>query len=503
MPYPRNVHLAGDIGRCRGCTWILQRGADGIVAVSEGVADDMAVVAGIPRHRITPIYNPVIDAGFDARASQAINHAWLAEGGGGIPLFVFAGRLTEQKDPASLLSAMALLLKRRQARLAFLGEGPLLPALKLHAEAMALGDRVIFAGFQENPLPWIRRAAALVLCSRYEGLGNVIIEALACGTPVISTDCPHGPSEILLGGKLGRLVPVGDAEALAHAMAEQIDNPSHADALVARSLNFTAEACADAHQALFARLFLTRKVLAFGLRLSPQTASQIVARILCEQPEGGTGLIVTPNLDHIRLLDQADFRAAYAQAEITSPDGFPVLLYARLRGLALKKRVTGCDIYQLLANHPDLATRRMFVVVESPATEDALRSWARLRGLETNICVSVAPSGLVHDKSSQHDLAVRIAQAAPQILVMTLGAPVSEVFVHQHRDLLPPCWALCVGQAVRVQLGLTRRAPGRWRRLGLEWLWRLAQEPRRLLGRYVRSAAWFPVAVMRDLRLSG
>jgi N-acetylglucosaminyldiphosphoundecaprenol N-acetyl-beta-D-mannosaminyltransferase len=109
----------------------------------------------------------------------------------------------------------------------------------------------------------------------------------------------------------------------------------------------------------------------------------------------------------------------------------------------------------------------------------------------------------VADEAAQSALVRMIVQSACSILVMTLGAPVSEVFVHRHRQALPPCWALCVGQALRVELNLVRRAPLLWRQCGLEWFWRLRLEPRRLLGRYVRALLWFPVAVLRDLTGAG
>ena len=228
--------------------WLLQSRAHGVVAVSHGVADDLAQAAGIPRGRITAIYNPVIGADFAARAAGPAPHPWLAETAA--PVFVFAGRLTAQKDPLLLLQAFALLRQSADARLILLGEGPLLPTLQAEADRLGLAGAVLFAGFQANPLPWIAHAAGLVLASRYEGLGNVLVEALACGTPVVATDCPHGPAEILAGGAFGALVPVGDAALLADAMARTALAPRDRGRLQARAGCFTAAACADAHLAL-------------------------------------------------------------------------------------------------------------------------------------------------------------------------------------------------------------------------------------------------------------
>ncbi len=478
--------------------WLLQRAAHGVVAVSQGVADDLAAVAGIARGRITVIYNPVVGPDFAQRTVGPAPHLWLAERA--CPVFVFAGRLTPQKDPALLLDALALLLPHRPARLIVLGEGPLLPALRAQADRRGIGSRVGFVGFQANPLPWIRHAHALVSSSRYEGLGNVIIEALACGTAVIATDCPHGPSEILLGGAVGRLVPTGDAAALAAAMQASIDDVASTACMTARAACFTAAACADAHQAMFERLLQPAPIDALGLRFAPLRAEQVLEQITGEAATDTVRLVVTPNLDHIRLLRRPGFAAAYRSAELTCPDGFPVLLYARLRGLALSARVTGCELFHQLAHHPSLPAQTIFIVVESKQSEWAAIAWAARLGLTGRIRVALAPPGLAGNAAAQAKLAADIRLARPTILVMTLGAPVSEEFVHRQRGVLPPCWALCVGQAVRVELGLTQRAPAAYRRLGLEWLWRIGQEPRRLLGRYAKALAWFPVAVLRDLQ---
>ncbi len=209
--------------------------------------------------------------------------------------------------------------------------------------------------------------------------------------------------------------------------------------------------------------------------------------------------VVTPNIDHVRLLRHPGFREAYHAARIVCPDGLPVLLYARLRGYAAPTRVTGCELYDRLANHPELHARKLLVVVESRRTSAAFLAWAEQRGLPHAQAI-IAPAKLAGDAAAQMALAAAISAAAPEILVLTLGAPVSETFVHAHRLVLPGCWALCVGQAVRVQLGLTERAPRAWHRAGLEWLWGIRQEPRRLAARYARALAWFPVAVARDLR---
>ena len=187
--------------------WLLHRVADGIVAVSRGVADDLSVTAWIARPRISVIYNPVIEKGFFERAAGPAPHMWLARKD--CPVFVFVGRLTAQKDAITLLQAMEMVLRRCKAKLILLGEGKEEQALRQFTIKAGIAHSIAFVGFQTNPLPWIRHADALISSSRYEGLGNAIVEALACGTHVIATDCPHGPAEVLLDGKLGSACSAG------------------------------------------------------------------------------------------------------------------------------------------------------------------------------------------------------------------------------------------------------------------------------------------------------
>lgn len=186
------------------------------VAVSKGVADDMVRITGVRRDRIEPIYNPVIDEGFSIRAAQPVSHPWFENRKG--PVFVTAGRLVAQKDHATLIKAFATVVKREPAKLLVLGTGPLREELEALASSLGIAEHIDFLGFKENALPYFREADAFVLSSRYEGLGNVIVEAMRCGTPVITTDCHYGPSEIVENGDFGVLVPVGDSEALAEAM---------------------------------------------------------------------------------------------------------------------------------------------------------------------------------------------------------------------------------------------------------------------------------------------
>jgi glycosyltransferase involved in cell wall biosynthesis len=225
--------------------------ADAIVAVSEGVADDMARAAAIPRERISVIYNPVSSVRLLGDAEHPVRHPWFDDPNANV--FVAMGRLVPQKDFATAIRALARVEPALGARLLILGDGPERAELEGLVARLGLGDRVSLLGFVPRPLPYVRRARALVVSSVYEGFGNVLVEALACGTPVISTDCRYGPSEILEGGRFGRLVPVGDPGALANAMRDAIveDDPASPAELMARASHFDVETVADQYVALF------------------------------------------------------------------------------------------------------------------------------------------------------------------------------------------------------------------------------------------------------------
>lgn len=218
----------------------------------------------------------------------------------------------------------------------------------------------------------------------------------------------------------------------------------------------------------------------------------------------GVGLVVTPNVDHVRLLRRDPrFAAAYASAAIVTCDGFPVYHYARLRGCAPAGRVTGCDLARALLRHEALPRHRLFFVADSDATAAGLRRWAVGRGMDAQVALHVPPHGFEHDQALCAALAGRITAHGTTLLLMGVGAPRSEVFVHRHRAALPPCWALCVGQALRIEAGVIRRAPALASAMNAEWLWRLAHEPRRLAWRYAAGAGGFLGAVAADLRKQG
>ncbi|WP_035018337.1 glycosyltransferase [Caulobacter sp. UNC358MFTsu5.1] len=221
--------------------------ADGVLAVSKGIADDMAKVAGFPRERINVLYNPAAPENLEAQAAEPVDDPFFDTDE---PVVLAIGRLHAQKGFDTLIAAFAELAARRPARLAICGVGALEAPLKAQVQALGLDDRVKFLGFQANPAKYLRRADLFVLSSRFEGFGNVLVEALACGTPTVSTDCPHGPAEILDNGRYGLLPPVDDVSALAKAMADTLDNPLPSQLLVDRGLEFSPEKVVDRYLAV-------------------------------------------------------------------------------------------------------------------------------------------------------------------------------------------------------------------------------------------------------------
>lgn len=215
----------------------LYPGADLIIANSSGTAADLARGGIAPAGLIRVIHNPVVSEGLFEMQRDVVPHRWLQ--GGDIPVLIAVGRLHEAKDHATAIRALAAVRRTRAARLLILGEGPERRRLAELAAGLGVGDSVDLPGFVANPHAWLSRSALLVSSSRWEGFGNVLVEALAAGTPVVSTDCPGGPREILDGGRFGRLVPVGDHEALARAVMETLDGPPPREIMIERAMAFS------------------------------------------------------------------------------------------------------------------------------------------------------------------------------------------------------------------------------------------------------------------------
>ena len=189
--------------------------ADEIIAVSQGVADDLVKVLELGDKKVNVIYNPVVTKELLLKRNESINHPWIKNN---IPFILGVGRLTKAKNFHLLINAFAKIQKGINAHLVILGQGELESELKELICHLGLEDKIHMIGFVENPYSWMKKAELFVLSSSWEGFGNVLVEAMACGTSVISTNCPSGPEEILENGKLGVLVPVNDIDEMANAI---------------------------------------------------------------------------------------------------------------------------------------------------------------------------------------------------------------------------------------------------------------------------------------------
>jgi len=190
--------------------------ADEIVAVSRGVAEDYCRYTRLAPERVRVIYNPIILPGLSQQCHAHLEHPWFQPGQP--PVILGVGRLTFPKNFQLLIRAFRQVRENHLCRLLILGEGDQRPELEALAADTGLQAEISMPGAVTNPYAYMSRAAGLVLSSRYEGLPTVMVEAMACGCPVISTDCPSGPREILNDGQYGYLVPMDDATSLAQAI---------------------------------------------------------------------------------------------------------------------------------------------------------------------------------------------------------------------------------------------------------------------------------------------
>ena len=230
----RYRHLAGDAAH--------------FVGVSQGISDGLTATIGVPRESITTIYNPVVTPHLHVKMAERPDHPWLLDGNA--PVILAAGRLAAQKDYPTLIKAFARLNAQRPCRLIILGEGRMRKALERLVKGLDLTDHVSLPGWVENPFAFMSRASLFVLSSRFEGLPGVLVQALACGCPCVSTNCPAGPAEILQDGKFGPLVPVGDEKSLATAMYRVLAQPPERHMLQQRAGYFSLERSVTAYEKL-------------------------------------------------------------------------------------------------------------------------------------------------------------------------------------------------------------------------------------------------------------
>jgi glycosyltransferase involved in cell wall biosynthesis len=225
----------------------LYRAADSILMPSLGAADDFAALSGIARERIQVVPSPVISDDFHALASAPVDHPWLIEKD--CPVILGIGELCGRKDFETLIRAFTLLRQTVQARLIILGRGKRRDRLLALAHRLGVAEAVDLPGFDANPYRFIANADLFALSSRWEGMPMVLIEALSLARPIVATDCPSGPRELLAGGRLGRLVPVGDVRRFARAMQLALGERPPLEAMQRAASAYTVEASTDAYLA--------------------------------------------------------------------------------------------------------------------------------------------------------------------------------------------------------------------------------------------------------------
>lgn len=212
--------------------------ADKIIAVSKGNAEDVLTIVPKASNLMQVIYNPAVTEEKLDKGNMEETHIWFDQK---VPLIVGLGRLTRQKDFVTLIRAFAKVQEKIDSRLLIIGEGEEREALERLIKELNLLDKIELTGFKPNPYPYLKRADLFVLSSAWEGLPNVLLEAMAFGTSVVSTDCKSGPDEILEGGTVAPLVPVADVEAMAAEMINVLNNPQDSKKLKNRANMFNEE----------------------------------------------------------------------------------------------------------------------------------------------------------------------------------------------------------------------------------------------------------------------
>jgi N-acetylglucosaminyldiphosphoundecaprenol N-acetyl-beta-D-mannosaminyltransferase len=242
----------------------------------------------------------------------------------------------------------------------------------------------------------------------------------------------------------------------------------------------------------------------FGVEFTTRSAEEIIDCLLRQPvpPGDEPRLLVTSNVDHIaRLRSDQLFRAAYRSSWMVTADGMPVYLYARLRQRHIKGRIAGSDLIAALLDRFDPARHRPFFVCANLAVCGGLRERLHACGFDEDAASFAAPPfGFESDRDYSAALAGQIRAHGTTHLVMGVGAPKSETWAHRYRRELGPCYVLPVGAGLEYATGLKRRAPVAFRRTGLEWAWRVLQEPRRLFRRYAIESWPFVAAIWDDAR---
>lgn len=229
---------------------LFYREADKVIAVSRGVKKDAGIFFRIPAEKIMVIYNPIVSNVIIKNKKKPVKHPWVVKDDG--PIILGIGRFVKQKDFVTLINSFSEVVKViPAARLIILGEGEERDLLEKRITDLGLGKLVSLPGYVDNPFSFLYNASLFVLSSMWEGFGNVLVEAMAVGTPVVSTDCPSGPAEILENGKYGMLVPVGDSKKMALSIIKTLKNPPDKEVLIERAKDFTVGKAIASYDNLF------------------------------------------------------------------------------------------------------------------------------------------------------------------------------------------------------------------------------------------------------------
>ena len=214
-----------------------------VISLSQGVANDLVETIGISPERVKTIYNPLDISSIQSLAKEPVGHPWFRAHE--FPVVIAVGRLIKQKDYPTLIRAFSKARQTYPIRLIILGQGEEESKIIALIKELELENDVSMLGFVRNPFAYMARSDVFVLSSAWEGLGSVLLEALAVGTPIVATDCKSGPAEILENGKYGQLVPVGDITKLADAIIKTLEFSSTGTTLQSRALDFSADKIVD------------------------------------------------------------------------------------------------------------------------------------------------------------------------------------------------------------------------------------------------------------------
>ncbi len=242
----------------------------------------------------------------------------------------------------------------------------------------------------------------------------------------------------------------------------------------------------------------------FGLSVSTLDVAGVAQHVATPGTTNGkASLFVTANIQHISVMrhDEA-LRKVLETADLLTCDGFPVARYAQMRGCEVPGRITGREVVDELMHRVTLdESHRLFFLVDSEETAVAVLRWAATNAWHVGVKVEIAPPRFGEDDSYCEQLAEQISEFGATLLFLGVGAPRSELFAARYRDRLPNCWALCIGQSLKISLGLITPPPALAVSFKVEWLWRLALEPKRLMRRYTAGAVGFAFAVLEDQRV--